>query len=145
MLKKTITYKDFDGNNCTEDLYFNMTRVELTEFAFDMPEDITKNINDPKDMDVEAAGVKIAEKLGSKGIFQFVKDLVHKAYGVRSEDGKRFIKSAKLSEEFSQTMAYDEFMMDLFSDDKKAADFVNAIVPAEMANQMPSNVSKLNK
>jgi hypothetical protein len=136
MLKKTITYKDFDGNSCTEDLYFNMTRVELTEFAFDMPDDITKNINDPKDMDVEAAGVKIAEKLGSKGIFQFVKDLVHKAYGVRSEDGKRFIKSKQLSEEFSQTMAYDEFMMDLFSDDKKAADFVNAIVPAEMANQL---------
>lgn len=148
MLKKTITYTDFDGNTRTEDLYFNMTRIELMEFAFDMPEDITKSINDPQNVDMEATGAKIAEKLGTRGIFNFVKDLVHKAYGVRSEDGRRFTKRANgkdLADEFEETLAYDEFIVDLFSDDQKAADFVNAIVPNEMANQMPSNVKKMKK
>lgn len=133
MIKKTITYVDFDGNERTEDMYFNMTKSELVAFSFDMPEAITENVPKTADADVEAVGRKIAEKLGSSGIFKFVTDLVAKAYGVKSEDGRRFIKSKQLSEEFTQTIAYDEFIMELFSDDKKASEFINAVIPSNMA------------
>lgn len=147
MLKKTITYTDFDGNTRTEDAYFNMTRTELIAFSFDMPNAITESVGDPNNVDIEAASTKMAEKLGAAGIYNFVTDLVYKAYGKKSEDGRRFIKTENgkpLAEEFTQTLAYDEFIIDLFSDDKKASEFINAIVPANMANQIPSNVTKLS-
>lgn len=137
MLKKTVTYTDFDGNSRTEDLYFNMTRNELLSFSFGMP-DIGIDANtDPNKIDVKEAGKKLVEKMGSSGIVDFIKDLVFKAYGVKSEDGRRFIKSEALSTEFTQTLAYDEFIMELFEDDKKASEFINAVIPAEMKKQMP--------
>ncbi len=141
MLKKTVTYTDFDGKSRTEDLYFNMTKSELLEFSFDMPDAMTESVADPENMDVDEAGRKLLEKLGKAGIFKFIKDLVFKAYGRKSEDGRRFVKSEALSTEFTQTLAYDEFIMELLNDDKKAAEFINAIVPAEVAENM--SVTKL--
>ena len=137
MLKKTVTYIDFDGKERTEDLYFNMTRNELISFSFNLPDVKTNFGPEPTKVEIEEAGKKMVEKMGSEGVFNFVKDLVFKAYGIKSEDGRRFIKSEQLSTEFTQTQAYDDFIMDLFSDDKKANDFINAIVPADMTNQMP--------
>lgn len=142
MIKRTINYIDFDGNPRTEDVYFNMTRSELIAFTFDMPEAITdaaKNTNTANNVDLEAAGAKLVERLGTSGIFNFVKDLVFRSYGKKSDDGRRFIKSNEMATEFTQTLAYDEFLIDLFSDDKKAAEFINGIIPAEMAKQISAN------
>ena len=63
------------------------------------------------------------------------KDLVLKAYGVKSDDGRRFIKSKELSDEFSQTEAYSQIFMELATDDKAAAAFINGIVPADLAQK----------
>lgn len=144
MIKRTITYTDFDGNTRTEDMYFNMTRAELIEFSFNMPSAMSEAANDMNgnNVNVEEAGAKLVEKLGTSGIFNFVKELVFKSYGVKSDDGRRFIKSENLSTEFTQTLAYDEFIIDLFSDDKKASEFINGIIPAEMARQIPENTFK---
>lgn len=142
MIKRTITYTDFDGNSRTEDMYFNMTRSELVEFTFTMPDEMTSVMKNPETVDLEETGAKLAEKMGNSGIFNFIKDLVFKAYGVKSEDGRRFIKSEELSTEFTQTLAYDQFLMDLFSDDIKATEFINGIIPASIAEKMPSNVIK---
>lgn len=139
MLKKTITYTDFDGNERTEDLYFNMTRNELISFSFNLPDVKTKMSAEPTKAELEDAGKKMIDKMGSEGVFNFVKDLIFKSYGIKSEDGRRFIKSEELSTEFTQTIAYDEFLMDLFSDDKKANAFINAVIPAEMAKRLPAN------
>lgn len=142
MIKRTINYTDFDGNQRTEDAYFNMTRTELLAFSFDIPDDVTNAVN-ANNVDIEAAGAKLLEKLGKSGIFNFVKDLVFKAYGKKSEDGRRFIKSNEFSTEFTQTLAYDEFMIDLFSDDKKATEFINGIIPAEMAEKIQTGSIKV--
>lgn len=142
MLKKTVTYIDFDGKSRTEDMYFNMTKSELLEFSFDMPDAMTDAVADPENMDVEEAGRKLLDKLGKSGIYKFIKDLVFKAYGRKSEDGRRFVKSEALSTEFTQTLAYDEFLMELLNDDKKAAEFINAIVPAEVAENMSATKLK---
>lgn len=139
MIKRTINYIDFDGNQRTEDAYFNMTRSELIAFSFDMPDAITDAAKNADNVDLEEAGVKLVEKMGTSGIFNFVKDLVFKAYGKKSPDGRRFIKSNEMSTEFTQTLAYDEFLIDLFSDDKKAAEFINGIIPADMAKQISTN------
>ena len=142
MIKRTIKYVDFDGNERIEDAYFNMTKSELVAFFFEIPNDIADTVKDPDSVDIREAGKKLLEKIGNVGIYNFVKDLIFKSYGMKSEDGRRFIKSEQLSTEFTQTLAYDEFLMDLFSDDNKASEFINGIIPADMANKMSVNTFK---
>jgi len=138
MIKRTITYTDFDGKERTEDAYFNMTKSELIEFSFGLPDEMTETVKSTDDVNNETAN-KLIEKLGNSGIFNFVKELIVKSYGVKSADGRRFIKDEKATTEFMQTLAYDEFIIDLFSNDMKASEFINGIIPADMANKMPTN------
>ena len=101
MIKKTVTYEDFDGNQRTEDLYFNLTKFEATEFALDLPDEITSEVEkegaDAANMESVS---RIVQKLGGKGIIDFIRKLVLKSYGIKSEDGRRFEKSEKISTEF---------------------------------------------
>ena len=135
MLKKTVNYEDFDGNKRTEDLYFNLTKFEATEFALDLPDDITNEVTkegvDATNMESVS---RIVQKLGGKGIIDFIRKLVLKSYGIKSEDGRRFEKSEKISTEFSQTMAFDNLMMELLTNDDEAAKFINGVIPADLAN-----------
>lgn len=139
MLKKTVNYEDFDGNQRTEDLYFNLTKLEATEFALDLPDEITDEVakEGASAANMEAA-TRIVQKLGGKGIIDYIRKLVLKSYGVKSEDGKRFIKSEEISTEFSQTMAFDNLMMELLTDDNAASNFITAIIPADLADAAKS-------
>lgn len=137
MIKRTITYKDFDGNERTEDLYFNLTQLEATEIAMDMPNDLMEEVSNVEtNEEVLKAGERLIKKMGGKGIFEFVKTLVLKSYGIKSEDGRTFKKSEKLSEEFSQTVAYSTFMMELLTDEEATSAFINGVIPSELANGM---------
>lgn len=122
MLKEKITYTDYNGNERTEEFMFNLTKAEIMEMelstAGGLAETITKIVNT---QDVPA-------------IIKIFKDLILKAYGEKSADGKRFIKSEELSVAFSQTEAYSELFMKLAQDADYAAKFVNGIVPDEMKN-----------
>ena len=133
MLKKTVTYRDYDNNERTETLWFNMNSFELTEFAAELPDDLFKGLSGANNMETVS---RIANEMGSKGVIDFIKNLVLKSYGEKSEDGRRFKKSPELSEEFSQTIAFDTFMSELLSDDNAAANFVNSIIPADMAEKL---------
>lgn len=146
MIKRTINFTDFDGNKQEEVAYFNMTRTELLAYSFDLPDDLTEELKDPEKVNFEEVGARLIDKMGRAGIFNFVKDLVFRAYGMKSEDGRRFIKSEQLSTEFTQTLAYDEFIIDLFSGDgSKASEFINGLIPAEMANKIAPNTIKTVK
>lgn len=117
MLKKTMTYTDYNGETRKEDFYFNMTRAEVTEMELSIEgglSDMIKRVTEAKDVPT---------------IIKIFKDLVLKAYGQKSPDGKRFIKSKELSEEFSQTEAYSDLFMELATDSTAAAAFVNGIMP----------------
>jgi len=139
MLKKTVNYADFDGNQRTEDLYFNLTKLEATEFALDLPDEITGEVakEGASAANMEAA-TRIVQKLGGKGIIDYIRKLVLKSYGVKSEDGKRFIKSEEISTEFSQTMAFDNLMMELLTDDNAASNFITAVIPSDLAEAAKS-------
>lgn len=148
MLKKTVNYVDFDGNNQSEDLYFNLTKTELIEMAIDLPDGVSDSVGtNPDEIDEDKAVAKIMETLGSKGILKFIKDLVLKSYGVRSADGKRFMKvdenGKSLSIEFSQTMAFETILDEFLTDDVAAANFVNAVIPANVADKMPKGKATL--
>lgn len=137
MIKKTVNYVDFDGNERTETLYFNMTQTELVEIAIDLPDGLSESVGtDPTKIDEKIAVPKVLEALGSKGVLDFIKKLVLKSYGIKSEDGRRFEKSEKISTEFSQTLAFDKVIMELMTGDKAAIEFMNSLIPADMATKV---------
>lgn len=117
MLKKTITYTDYNGNERTEDFYFNLTEAEIMEMEMSTAGGLAESIQ------------RIVKAQDAPAIIKIFKDLVLKAYGVKSPDGKRFIKNASLREEFEQTEAYSKLFMELATDEDAAAEFVNGIVP----------------
>ncbi len=117
MLKKTITYTDYNGQERTEDFYFNLNKAEIAEMEMSTTGGLTEMIN------------RIVAAKDAPSIIQIFKKLILKAYGEKSLDGKRFVKSDELSTEFSQTEAYSKLFMELATDDKAAADFFNGIIP----------------
>ena len=117
MLKKTITYTDYNGTERTEDFYFNLSKAEVMEMEMSTSGGLAEMIE------------RIVAAQDAPAIIKIFKDLVLKAYGVKSPDGKRFIKSEELATAFSQTEAYSILFMELATDADAAAKFVNGIVP----------------
>lgn len=117
MLKKTITYTDYNGVERTEDHYFNLNKAELTEMQLSVDGGIAELID------------RIVKAQNAPEIMRMFKEILAKSYGVKSDDGRRLIKSKELFEEFSQTEAYSELFMELVTDDKAASDFIHAILP----------------
>ena len=124
MLKKTITYNDYNGNERTEDFYFNLTKAEIMEMEMSTTGGLAEMIT------------RIVAAQDQPAIIKIFKDLVLKAYGEKSADGKRFIKSEEIATAFSQTEAYSILFMELATDADAAAKFVNGIVPADMSKQL---------
>lgn len=120
MLKKTVKYTDFDGNDRSEDFYFNLTKGELLELQFGQDGGLDKLIE------------KIIATNDMKRVFALFKELITKAYGEKSLDGKRFVKSEEISIAFTQTQAYSDLIMELATNASIAADFVNGIMPSDL-------------
>ena len=118
MLKKTFTYTDYNGVERTEDFYFNLSKAELMEMELSTTGGLAEMIN------------KIVAAQDAPAIVKIFKELVLKSYGQKSADGRRFIKSKELAEEFAQTEVYSQLFMELATDADAAAKFVNGIVPA---------------
>jgi len=117
MLKKTITYTDYNDVERTEDFYFNLTKAELMEMEMGAVGGLSGMIE------------KIVSAKDAPAIIKVFKELVLKAYGEKSADGKRFIKSKEISDAFSQTEAYSQLFMELATDADAASKFVNGIAP----------------
>lgn len=120
MLKKTITYTDYDDLERTEEFRFNLTKAELMDMELTTVGTFSKlmqKIIDEKDM------VRLAK---------YFKELILKSYGVKSDDGKRFIKSPELSEAFSQTEAYSELYMELLGNSEYAVKFIQQVMPKDL-------------
>jgi len=118
MIKKTITYTDYNGTERTEDFYFNLSKAEIIEMELTTSGGLAEMIT------------KIVAAKDTTDIIRIFKDLVLKAYGEKSSDGKRFMKSDEIATAFSQTEAYSQIFMELATDADAAAAFVNGIVPA---------------
>lgn len=105
MVKQTVEYVDFNGNKRTTEVFFNLTDLEATELALELPDGVLEGR--------EGA----FEALGYKGVLEMVKKVVLKAYGIKGgDDGLSFIKSDKIAEDFSNTKAFSTVVMGLFKD-----------------------------
>jgi hypothetical protein len=127
MLKKTITYKDFNGNELTEDFYFNLSKLELQELQMSVDGGMSEYLGSlvPENIDEEGT-FKIDAT--TREIWNAFKLLVDASYGIKSEDGKRFIKSDKILEEFKQTNAYVNLIMELAENSEEAEKFITSAV-----------------
>lgn len=132
MLKETITYHDLDGNEITEDFWFNLFESEIIELNFSEKGGLEKYIE------------KITKAEDMKELIRLFKDVVLMAYGERGEDGKSFVKTEEAKKAFSQTEAYSNLFMKLATDDKEAARFIKAVCPNKM-NQPQDKLPKKGK
>jgi hypothetical protein len=121
MIKKTITYSDFNGNERTEDFYFNLTKAEITKMELSTKGGLAEMIQ------------RIVAAQDTPAIIEVFEDLIKRAYGVKTPDGRGFIKRADDLEAFMATEAYSQLFMELATDADAAANFVNGVVPADMA------------
>lgn len=135
MIKKTITFKDLDGNDLTEDFYFAINTAEVTELVV-MDESLMEffeKISEHQDGD----------ELPLKGseVMQVFKRFISMSVGKRSEDGRRFIKNDDIRDDFMQTNAYSTLFMDLVTNPTEAANFINGIIP----DNLPEIVENMAK
>ena len=127
MLKKEITYVDYNGVEKKETFWFNLTKSELMkEFgAGDGTTETLQRIVDAKD---------------GRALMDNYEKLILNAYGEKSADGRRFVKSKELSEEFSQTPAYDVLFMELLTNENAAAEFTEGILPADLVAEVRQSI-----
>lgn len=119
MLKKTITYTDYNGVQRTEDFYFNLSKAELLEMETSKNGGLSANIGA-----IIAAGDQTA-------IIPIFKEILLKSYGEKSVDGKRFIKNKEITEGFEQTEAYSQLFIELATNEQEAIAFINGIIPQD--------------
>lgn len=120
MLKKTITYTDYNGNERTENFYFNLSKAELMEMELGISGGYTEMLT------------SIIEAQDVPTLIKIWKDLILNAYGEKTADGKRFVKSKEMAEAFSQTEAYSNLFMELATNTDAAIEFAKGIMPAEL-------------
>ncbi len=133
MITENIKYTDYNGVEREEKFMFNLSKAELMELEMGTTGGLAERIQ------------KIVEAQNAPEIINTFKEIILKAYGEKSADGKRFIKSKELSEAFSQTEAYSELFMKLAMDADAAAKFIKGIVPADIDTsglKLPENTQK---
>lgn len=133
MLKKTITYTDYNDATVTEDFYFNLSKAELIEMQ----------VSESGGFDTLVK--KIVESKDQAKLMALFKTILLKSYGIKTEDGKRFIKNDNITEAFKQTEAYSTLFMELVSDADAASNFIKGILPRDLASDIDSKVEEYNK
>lgn len=131
MLKKTVVYTDYNGNERQEDLYFNLTEAEIVKGDYESGNSLSDKLT------------KITESNDPSKIMGVFEKIITGSYGKKSEDGRRFIKSPELTEEFLHSAAYSALFMELISPDSEFTpiDFIKGVLPASIANEIDPIVS----
>lgn len=125
MLKKTVTYTDFNGEKRTEDHYFHLNKAEITKMM------ITDG-----DYTLDKVLQRLSTERNGKKIMEIFEDLLKKSYGKQSLDGRKFEKNDEIWNDFVSTEAYSIIFMELVTDAQKAAEFVNKIIPKDLADEV---------
>lgn len=129
MLKKTVTYKDFNGDEVSEDLFFHLTQAELVEMELSHQGGMSEALQ------------KIIASDDGKAIISEFKKIILGAYGKKSEDGKRFIKTQQMREELESSEAYSTLFMELVTDVDKASAFIQGIVPQGLVEEATTKLT----
>ena len=141
MLKKTVKFKDFNGVERSEDLYFHISKasvltssnsvyneimsigLELQErgkFLEDIEGEIDQNDPFSKNNQLIADSVRMVGRL--------IDRLIDLSYGIKSSDGLKFVKDPKVLEDFKNSAAYDAFVEQMVSNQEELVEFINQLL-----------------
>ena len=124
MLKKTIKFEDYNGEQRSEVYYFNLTKSELTRWNFEHKEGIGPYVD------------RMLKENNYRELLRVFEDLISMSYGIPDADGLHFRKSKAITEDFENSPAYDELFMELVNDNTKFEAFVTALVPRDLAAEI---------
>lgn len=125
MLKRSITFEDYDGNMRTEDHYFNLNKAEVIKW-----------LTTTGDYTLDKVMERLSKERNGKKIMEIFENLIRLSYGRKSLDGRKFEKSDEIWNDFYQTEAYSVLFTELVTDAKKAANFVNNIIPKDLSEEV---------
>lgn len=125
MYKRSITFVDYEDNERVEDHYFNLNKSEIIKW-----------LTTTGDYTLDKVLERLSTEKNGKKIIEIFEDLIHLSYGRKSLDGRKFEKTEEIWNDFYQTEAYNILFMELVTDAKKAADFVNKIIPKDLAEEV---------
>lgn len=131
MYKWHHKYTDYNGNERNETFYFNFNRAELQDLEWRTPGGLENYMK------------RITSTLDGQALADMFKYIVQQSYGVKSDDGRRFMKSDAILKNFTETEAYSDLYILLATDDKAAADFINGVFPKAMVDAAKKDVEKL--
>lgn len=117
MVKKTISFENFDGKKVKKDWYFHLNEIELMDLQLETEGGFQEFV------------AKAVEENDNKKIVKILKDIIVKSVGIKSEDGMRFIKSEEITDEFCQTGAYPALFLELAQDENAAEAFLTGVFP----------------
>ena len=132
MYKKKITYTDYNGTERTEDFYFNLSKSEMIMLETTTPGGYTGLIQ------------RVIESKDNREIMNIFTDLIRRSYGVKSEDGKHFIKNDQVVEDFMNSAAFDQMFTEFFTDENAASDFAKGIIPSDIPTDSNRQLSFAN-
>ena len=133
MLKKTITYTNYNDEEVTEDFYFNLSKAEIMEMT----------LNTVGGLEAMIQSIINAKDIPS--IVKIFKDLILRSYGEKSADGKHFMKSPEISKAFECTEAYSILFMELSTDADAGSEFINGIIPKDLQKEFAKQLAEQNK
>lgn len=125
MYKKTIKYRDYDGNERADDCYFNLNEAEIIEW-----------LTTSGDYTLDKLLEKLAKERNGKEIMRIFKDLIYRSYGEKSLDGRRFTKTPEVKANFMETEAYSVLFTELVTDAKAAAEFISKVIPSDLSSEV---------
>lgn len=134
MLKKTITYTDYNGNQQTDDFYFSLNEADLIDMEVEASEYSTPDDNG--DTGYKAMLNAIIKAQDAKALMRIFKDLIRRSYGVKTADGKHFYKGDEVYNDFVSSPAYSQLILDLLTNTEHATEFANGVFPRNLLTQL---------
>lgn len=133
MFKKKITYTDYNGQERTEDFYFNLSKSELIMLESTTPGGYTAMLQ------------RIIDSKDNTQLMKIFTDLIKMSYGVKSDDGKHFVKNDQVVEDFLNSAAFDQMFTEFFTDENAAANFAKGIIPQEIDLNRQKSFAAIDK
>lgn len=130
MIKKTINYENFDGEEITEDAYFHLTKAELLDLEYKEETPFTEYLKQMQDSTTP------------KTVLHVLRELISASYGKKTDDGKRFVKNEELTNAFVSSDAYSELLFGLLNDPEEATKFFESIMPPKLLAQAKAELDK---
>jgi len=130
MIKKTVTYEDFNGEKKTKELWFHFSESEITNEELTTEGGLYNTIR------------KMTEEQDRIMLAKLFRQIILKSYGEKSADGERFMKSQEIMDNFEHSAAYDALYMELATDTQKVSDFVKGTLPKNLAARVDEELAK---